>query len=255
MIQKLKTLFWYFKQPGGAALVKNLFLQKTLHISKENTAAASISWCREKALSTSEAIEKLTGKPAPKNDIHQLFPDEFMYAEKKIKETPFSLGGAGNMQMLYDCCEILQAKNVLETGVAYGWSSLAILLSLHKRPGSKLVSTDMPYAKMGNENVVGIVVPQPLRTNWVLIPEADNTAIPKALKILDSADVIHYDSDKSYLGRMHFYPVLYKLLRKGGLFISDDLQDNVAFRDYCNLIKVDPVVISFDNKYIGLFIK
>ena len=172
-----------------------------------------------------------------------------------IKETPFTMGGAGNMQLLYDFCEITQAVKVLETGVAYGWSSLAILLSLNKRAGYKLVSTDMPYAKMGNGNFVGIVVPQELKTNWALIAEPDTSAIPKSLKILDTADLIHYDSDKSYVGRMYSYPILYQLLRKGGLFISDDIQDNVGFRDYCKQIKKEPIIIAYENKFIGLFVK
>lgn len=255
MINKLKTFLWYFKQPGGAGLVKNLLLQKTLYRKKENTTVESVNWCSERAVSTNEAIQKITGKPAVSNDVRSTFPAEFNYADKMIKETAFAMGGAGNMQLLYDFCEITQAVKVVETGVAYGWSSLAILLSLNKRLGSKLVSTDMPYAKMGNDNFVGIVVPKELKANWVLIQEADTSAIPKALKILDTADLIHYDSDKSYVGRMYCYPILYKLLRKGGLFISDDIQDNVGFRDFCKQINKDPVIIAFENKYIGLFVK
>ena len=236
-------------------LVKNILLQKTLYRKKEATLKESVKWCSDRAVSTREAIEKITGKPFTITSIRSLFSPEFEYADKMIKETPFTMGGAGNMQLLYDFCEITQATKVVETGVAYGWSSLAILLSLKKRSPSKLVSTDMPYAKMGNENFVGIVVPKELRSNWSLIQEADISGLPKALKILDSADLIHYDSDKSYVGRMYAYPLLYKLLRKGGLFISDDIQDNIAFKDFCEQMNVDPIVISFDNKFIGLFIK
>jgi len=254
-VSKLKTLSWFLKQPRGTVLVKNLLLQKTLYRKKENTAPESVKWCSDQAVTTREAIEMITGKTFSITSIRSLFPEEFNYVDKMIKETPFTMGGAGDTQLLYDFCEITQATKVLETGVAYGWSSLAILLSLKKRIQSKLVSTDMPYAKMGNENFVGIIVPEELKANWVLIPEADISALPKALKILDSADIIHYDSDKSYIGRMYAYPLLYKLLRKGGLFISDDIQDNIAFKEFCEQVHVNPIIISFENKFIGLFIK
>ena len=159
MINKLKTLSWFLNQPLGTVLVKNMLLQKTLYRKKENTAGKSVKWCSERAVTTQEAIEKITGKSYSISSIRSLFPEEFRYADEKIKETPFTMGGAGNMQLLHDFCEITGATKVLETGVAYGWSSLAILLSLKKRSPSKLVSTDMPYAKMGNESFVGIVVP------------------------------------------------------------------------------------------------
>ena len=138
-------------------------------------------------------------------------------------ETPFKMGGKGNIDLLYNICEETKAKYVAETGVAYGWSSLAILLSLKNRPGSKLISTDLSYAKMGNEDAVGIVVPKELKSSWTLIQEPDSAGLPKGLKEVPHLDVVHYDSDKSYLGRMNSYPILYNKLRKGGVFISDDI--------------------------------
>ena len=52
-------------------------------------------------------------------------------------------------------------RRVIETGVAYGWSSLALLLSLKNRNGL-LVSTDLPYAGLDNDPYVGCVVPDEL---------------------------------------------------------------------------------------------
>ncbi len=117
------------------------------------------------------------------------------------------------------------------------------------------MSTDMPYAKMGNEKFVGIVVPEALRNYWKLFQESDLSALPKALKLVEYLDMIHYDSDKSYVGRMYAYPLLYHKLRKGGVFISDDIQDNVAFKDFCESLGIEPIVISFEGKYVGVFVK
>lgn len=255
MINKLKTVGWYLQQPKGLQLVFNLLKQRTIYKAKEHTQTDAENWCAAHAIDTVTALKKLfPGQQILFKEVAYLFPEDFNYAHKKMDTTPYKMGGAGNMNFLYNVCELLQAKYVAETGVAYGWSSLSILLSLQKRSGH-LFSTDMPYAKMGNENYVGIVVPPTLKNYWTLIQEADISGMPKLLKQVEYLDVIHYDSDKSYVGRMTTYPSLYKKLRKGGVFISDDIQDNLGFKIFCDKIGITPTVIYFDEKYVGAFVK
>ena len=124
-----------------------------------------------------------------------------------------------------------------------------------KRPGTLLVSTDMPYAKMGNDDYVGTVVPPDFKTRWELIRESDVSGLPKALKHVPYLDVIHYDSDKSYSGKMRIYPMLYGKLRKGGILISDDINYNVAFKDFCKKQNKQAIIVPFENRYVGFFIK
>jgi hypothetical protein len=111
----------------------------------------------------------------------------------------------------------------------------------------------MPYAKAGNEPYVGIVVPERLRNRWMLFREPDRNGIRKALRWLGgNLDLCHYDSDKSYAGRMYAYPILWDALRQGGLFISDDIQDNLAFRDFCARLGIQPQVTRSSGKFIGI---
>ena len=165
------------------------------------------------------------------------------------------MGGSANLNLIYWLCEYREARHVIETGVAYGWSSLALLLSLRNRRESRLVSTDMPYPGRNNDQYVGCVVPASLRSNWHVIRRPDRRALPKALEELSTIDMCHYDSDKSYEGRMWAYSLLWKALKKGGLLISDDIGDNVAFRDFADTVAVDPTVVVFENKYSGVLIK
>lgn len=254
-MSKLKTLAWYLRQPSGLKLTWNLFLQKTIYRSREATAADSVKWCTGRAIDTAEFFRvQFPGFPAPL-DPFQVHTEDYRYATQKVKETPYTLGGGGNTFLLYNCCKAISAGNVVETGVAYGWSSLSILLALGERPDAKLYSTDMPYANMGNEDFVGIVVPEKFRKQWELFREADVSGIPKILAKVKSLDLIHYDSDKSYVGRMQTYPKLWNKLRPGGIFISDDIQDNTAFRDYSEKLGITPYVISFDGKFVGVIIK
>lgn len=256
MINRIKTLGWYLRQPKGLSLVLSLIKRKTIYKKRERTREEAGEWCRKHSVETAEAFQKLfPGTQRSYVEPEDVHPDDFQYAQQKADASPFKMGGRGNVGLLFNVCEQVQAKYVAETGVAYGWSSLSILLSLAKRPGSLLVSTDMPYAKMGNDDFVGIVVPQHLKEHWRLIREADISGLPKAFKDVEYLDVVHYDSDKSYLGRMTTYPKLYKKLRAGGVFVSDDIQDNIAFKHFCEKLNLDPVVISFRNQFVGAFIK
>lgn len=132
---------------------------------------------------------------------------------------------------------------------------MAILSSLHHRPNALLISTDKPYPGAGNEPYVGCVVPSEIRKNWMIIPLADRKAVPQALDQLSSIDLCHYDSDKSYEGRMRTYPLLWEALRPGGIFISDDIGDNLAFHDFCQKIKRESFIVKSGEKYIGIIVK
>jgi predicted O-methyltransferase YrrM len=165
------------------------------------------------------------------------------------------MGGAGNMDLLYTLCDHLRATRVVETGVAYGWTSLAVLLSLQDRPGSLLYSVDLPYVDRRNEAWVGVVVPQELRPQWRLMRAADRQGLPVALREAGEVDVAHYDSDKSYEGRLFGYPLLWDSLRPGGILVSDDVGDNSGFRDFAASIDVEPVIVADGGKFQGILVK
>ena len=165
------------------------------------------------------------------------------------------MGGPGDVDLLYWCAEHLRATRVIETGVAYGFSSLAILLSLQKRKEAKLISTDMTYYLLNNEKYVGCVVPEAIRSKWCLLRAADRQTLPKALKILEIIDLCHYDSDKSYDGRMWAYKILWEALRTGGFFISDDIGDNTAFKEFSKIVENKPIIIKKIKNYAGVIVK
>ena len=152
-------------------------------------------------------------------------------------------------------CENLGAVKVLETGVAYGWSSAAILSSVSKRSG-KLISVDMPMVRQTDYHLIGAAVHEDLKGNWELLREPDKHGLNKAIKKHNySYDLAHYDSDKSYYGRKWSQPLIWKYLRKGGVFISDDIEDNSAFREFVVPNNLDFSVLKFEGKYVGVIRK
>ena len=256
MIQKTRTLIWYLKRPRFYPHLKYLVTKKLSRASsgRDNTQQESLQWCAGLAVDTNTALERLTGQPAP-TPVNRLFSDYFQSAERIVEECPAEMGGPGNLDLLYWSAEYLKATNIIETGVAYGWSSLAILLSLGHRQHSGLISTDMPYPLRNSDQYVGCVVPAELRSRWRVIKNADRQALPKAVKSVNTFDMCHYDSDKSYDGRAWAYRFLWGALRPGGFFISDDIGDNVAFREFSQMVACDPIVVENDGKYVGVMIK
>jgi predicted O-methyltransferase YrrM len=256
MFGKFGTLFWFLKRPRLYPHMMHLVslkLSPSSHVM-EDTGEEALEWCEGLAVDTDTALERLTGMPAP-TPVRDLHSDYFESAERTAGECPMEMGGAGNLDLLYWSAEYLKASKVIETGVAYGWSSLAILLSLKNRPGSQLISSDMPYRNRNGEQYVGCIVPKEIRSNWRILSYADRQAVPRALKTLGTIDMCHYDSDKSYDGMMWAYPRLWKALRPGGFFISDDIGDNIAFREFSKAIACDPIIVKKDNKYMGVIIK
>jgi len=198
-------------------------------------------WAAARAVSSDEAIRSLTGlDPIP---VETLFPDVWDGALDRAKQSPVRMGGAGLTNLLYHLALHLGAARIVETGVAYGFSSLALLLALEDTNGV-LLSVDMPYPGRGNARHVGCAVPEALRSRWTLLRYPDSIGLPRAVTAVGGAiDLFHYDSDKQYEGRAWAYPFAWKHLRPGGLLVSDDIDDNTAFRDFAEHLDIEPLVV------------
>ncbi|WP_312343538.1 class I SAM-dependent methyltransferase [Chryseobacterium binzhouense] len=249
----LKTFIGYLKRPDlypelGRKIIKNTINRKSAFKGKEATNL----WASKIAISQPNAISKLFGVDF--QSFSEKYPQEYQKALDAQNACPIKMGGAGALELLYSACEFTEAKTVIETGVAYGWSSFAALTSLQKRNGT-LYSSDMPYLGQNGDQYVGCVVAESLKTNWKLFRYADRESLPKIFKEINEIDVVHYDSDKSYEGMKWAYETLYKKLRKGGVFISDDINDNSAFQDFCEQEKIVPTVVDFEGKFVGVFVK
>ena len=258
--RKAKTAAYYLSHPNTypflARLVRTKFLGGSMSLNQ--TKEKATEWCRERAVNTEKAIYNITAKEQL-TPIRSLFASTFEQADIKAMTCPQEMGGAGNLDLLYALTQYFNATRVIETGVAYGWSSLAILLAITPKPQAHLVSTNMHYSRYDDDSYVGCVVPDNLKQFWTIIREADRTALPKAIAILPEYDFCHYDSDKTYAGRIWAYPLLWQSLKTGGCFISDDVGDNLAFAHFCRMVHTSPVVVqmpsSSGEKYVGVLFK
>lgn len=251
---KLQTAAWFLKNPQYIPHVFQILKRKRKSFLG-NSVIDATAWCRSNCISQKEALEKLVHISKATN-LEDLYSVEINEARKVAENCPVKMGGEGAFSFIYHLLKNTNAKKILETGVAYGWSGLAILLAIKDKEGSHLVSNDMPYINMGNEDYVGCIIPDQLRYKWELQRLPDIKGVPLAIKKFNySIDFCHYDSDKSYSGRMWASPLLWKALNKGGFFVADDINDNLAFQHFCGSVHRTPVIIEHLGKFVGVIVK
>ncbi len=250
----ISTFFAYLRRPDlypelRRKIWKNIFNRSSALRGKEEAE----NWCASLAVSEKDFIENVLQMPFV--PFENIFPHEFASALQAQAKAPVKMGGAGSLSVIYYINEFTNAQNTIETGVAYGWSSFAALASLVDRNGI-LYSSDMPYILQNHSSdFVGCVIPEKYRKNWRLFRFADKESLPKIFAEQSVFDVMHYDSDKSYDGRIWAYNMLFDKVKKGGVFMSDDVGDNAAFKHFCEAGSLKPHILEFDGKYAGLILK
>ena len=253
MLDKLLIVIWFLLRPKFYlhffSLIKRQFL---FNYDTTKHRKEAYEWAKNNSLTYVQAMKKIGFV----GELTGLDKKTIKEAKELSEKTKVKMGGPGHIHLLYDSVKLLKAKRVIETGVAYGWSSLAILKAFNSKDNHILYSVDMPYPNKNNENYVGIVVPNYLKKNWKLIRKPDRPGIKEALaKIGGKIDLCHYDSDKSWWGRDYAYPILWNSLNPKGLFISDDIQDNLYFSQFTKQHSLNFAVIEFEGKFVGLIRK
>jgi predicted O-methyltransferase YrrM len=177
-------------------------------------------------------------------------------ARQKLSKLNISLGGGGNFILLYFFIRKFKLVNIVETGVAAGWSSLAILKALEKNGNGHLYSSDFPYFRLENpEKYIGYLAKdEKTKNNWFLDIRGDDKALPEIIKQIDNKniDLFHYDSDKSYSGRSNALKLIGSKLGSKTIIIFDDIQNNLHFKDYIEKNKLNFHVIEFGGKFVGI---
>lgn len=247
------TLIWFLKRPifwkHLYQLIKRKFMTNHDTIILREKAE---EWAKEHVVTYKEALLNL----GLCGEIHPMSKSLLSQGQTLALESPVAMGGPGDLDLLFNAVRLLKAEKVIETGVAYGWSSLAILYAMSLNDKGKLYSVDMPYVKKGNEAYVGIAVPNTLRDRWVLLREPDRCGVEKLIDMSGGhLDLCHYDSDKSWWGRAYAFPLLWNALKPGGLFISDDIQDNLYFSNFVQVKKLKFAVTKSSGKFVGIIRK
>lgn len=163
---------------------------------------------------------------------------------------------AANYELLYFLVRKFRPLNILETGVAIGYSSCFILAGIKKNSIGKLFSSDFHFLGVNNSKKYIGFLPKQLNydKNWTLLTEGDEFNIPKFLNKIgkDKIDLFHYDSEKSYRGKQNTMKLINNNTNHDTIYIFDDIQDDFFFRDFVKKKKIKFVVLAKGDKFCGV---
>ena len=240
----------FFKENYFLVIVKKIFKK-----FEKNTSVEAKKWAVENNKWSIE--EFFCSVDAPLYDEIKIEIKSIQeYAQNKISKLTVPLGGGGNYILLYFLIRKFKLLNIVETGVAAGWTSLAILRALKKNGKGFLYSSDFPYFRLENpEKYIGYLAKdESNKDNWFLDIRGDDIALPEIVKKLDNntIDLFHYDSDKSYSGRVNALKILSSKINSKTIIIFDDIQNNLHFKEFVKKSNKNFSVYEFEGKFIGI---
>lgn len=183
-------------------------------------------------------------------NIHKEINDR---ANKILPVLNVKLGGGASDKLLYFLVRLKKPNTIIETGVAAGFSSLSILKAIEFNKKGKLYSSDFPYFRLKEpEKYIGALVDRDIYKNWELEIEGDSVNIPRFLNSIEKIDLFHYDSDKSYGGKIKTFELVRPKLSINSVVIFDDIQDDNFFKNLVIKNNYEFKIFKVDNKFIGL---
>jgi predicted O-methyltransferase YrrM len=137
----------------------------------------------------------------------------------------------------------LAPARVVETGVARGMTSAAILSALRANGAGRLYSIDLPPLAKGWAEQSGVAVEPGLKPQWSYVRGSTRRRLPPLLEALGDIDVFVHDSLHTFQTMTFEFHRAWASLRPGGVLISDDIDDNRAFEAFVAERGAIPTVI------------
>src|ERR687890_2274433 len=131
----------------------------------------------------------------------------------------------------YLLCRLISPSVVLETGVAYGVSSVFILKALEVNGRGTLHSIDLPPLRSEHERFWGIAVPEALRDRWRLHRGSSARVLPRLLQETGMIDLFVHDSLHTRRNMRREFDTVWPHLRNGAVLMADDVERNRAFSE------------------------
>jgi hypothetical protein len=147
----------------------------------------------------------------------------------------------------------LQPDRVVETGVARGLSSAAILQAMHENQRGHLYSVDLPPLRDGWGAQAAIAINPSLAERWTYIRGATRRRLPGLLEQLQCIDVFIHDSLHTYRTMRFELDTAWRRLRKGGVLVADDIESNLAFEELSSATHAPSIVVRAPSKKGSLF--
>lgn len=189
------------------------------------------------------------------NNFFDKLKNETYPSKKKPYPLEYTLNNKSGL-FLYILCKIIKPEKVVETGVAYGLSSMYILQALFENKKGTLYSIDSVFTPWQSKEMIGSAIPSYLHKNWKLILGSSSEKLKETLSTLGSLDIFFHDSLHTYKNMTFEFETAWPFVIKNGFLISDDISGNNAFCDFYSKINVTPFVLPQDEKsFLGILKK
>jgi Methyltransferase domain len=127
----------------------------------------------------------------------------------------------------------LRPENVVETGVARGLTSRALLEGLERNDNGHLWSIDLPpLLEHGLAEETGIAVPERLHPRWTLVSGSSRSALPELVGRLGEIQLFVHDSMHTTRNVRFELEQVWPALAPGGVALIDDVEKNSAMGDF-----------------------
>lgn len=228
--------------------------RKLLSRFEPNTRGASLEWIGEQYVFSTEQFCRTRDVDLWEEAEQEARKIDGL-ASATLSGLSISLGGGGNYILGYFYARFLRPEVIFETGVAAGWTSVALLRAIRRNGFGLLFSSDFPYFRLEEpEKYVGILAKGEDISRWKLDLRGDKVALRDFTSALagEKISLIHYDSDKSVRGRREAVRELLPHVSDKCVLIMDDVQDNLFFRNLVNHYSLEYSIIEFLGKYLGV---
>ena len=219
------------RSPRSLPTLGRKFLDRIVHRRRNAPSAANSRWIASNSIDAADLCKTLG--PELWEETLSVAALIEKHGRPIVNSLDFDIGGGGDFRFLYWLVRYRKPLVVIETGVAAGWTTHAILAAMERNGRGHLYSSDFPYFRVDRpETYIGCVVPESLRHRWDLHLTGDDDALPKILADVEQVDLFHYDSDKSWNGRKRAVQRVSLKMTSDGLILIDDILDNSWFRDH-----------------------
>jgi predicted O-methyltransferase YrrM len=150
--------------------------------------------------------------------------------------------------LLYALVRIFRPRVMVETGVANGYSTFFILKAMESNGLGDLHSVDV-------SGDVGRLIAISERTRWhlhVLETHAVQQEFEGLVRRLPPIDLFMHDSNHRYEWQDLEFNTVLPRMAPDGIVASDDIDFSFAFLDFCERLKLKPIISVSARKVFGL---
>jgi len=216
-------------------------IRRALRRRREEKEPFSLSSYRQYLASEEEGVIAITGRSGA--EYREACDGLISLVPSSVRgPRPICGGRAELIRIVAGVVRLTEPERVVETGVAQGVTTAAILLMMERNGRGHLYSVDLPVLYADENDFVGRLVPQRLRHRWTLKIGPSRKVLPSLVERAAPFDVFLHDSDHTYRSQLEEYRTAWPHLQAGGILVSDDVS-NPAFPEFAAEVSCRPYLV------------